>query len=106
MKLKILIIALAGVLWGQQSAVSQTDASATNQPAASEVIVTNVPIGVAGTEALTATTNEASGTINTNAVASDGSATTAAGGDQSTNVVASADLVPASIPLIQFQDVP
>jgi type II secretory pathway component GspD/PulD (secretin) len=114
MKLKILMIALAGMVWGQQSVLSQTDASATNQAAGSQVVATNVPIGVAGTEALTATTNEASGSINTNAVASvdtnavasDASATTAAGGDQSTNGVAAMAMAPASIPLIQFQDVP
>lgn len=108
------MIALAGMVWGQQSVLSQTDASATNQAAGSQVVATNVPIGVAGTEALTATTNEASGSINTNAVASvdtnavasDASATTAAGGDQSTNGVAAMAMAPASIPLIQFQDVP
>jgi type IV pilus assembly protein PilQ len=96
MKLKILIAMLAGLVWVQQSALAQTDASSTNQPA------------------ISADTNAVAGTMDTNMpavpVADNNTATNppptaVADGDQSTNAATAAP-APPTIPLIQFQDVP
>jgi type II secretory pathway component GspD/PulD (secretin) len=93
MKLKILIAMLAGLVWVQQSALAQTDASSTNQTAVSAD--TNAVAG-------TVDTNMPAAPVADNNTATNPPPTAVADGDQSTNAAPA----PASIPLIQFQDVP
>jgi type II secretory pathway component GspD/PulD (secretin) len=103
MKLKILIIILAGVLWMERSAMAQTDTATTNQPATSESVATNTASDIAVTNVPPAAdTNEAvAGSADTNAPA-----TSATDTGESTNAAASMVPASSSIPLIQFQDVP
>jgi type II secretory pathway component GspD/PulD (secretin) len=123
MKTKILIATLLGCLVWQQESLSQTDTTATNpatpngvapatQPAAGTTEATaatsvTTPPEAAAAAPAAETTNAVPGTNGGEAAANPATAPTeAAAATETTEATNAAPAAPASIPLIQFQDVP
>ena len=99
MKSKTLIVTLLGCLVWQQAVLSQTDTTATNPPATGAVAPASQPAGAPDTNSV------ASPAAPDSSVAAAAS-TNESASVTSSNETASASTAPASIPLIQFQDVP